>query len=212
MPGLCQARVIEPGVLAKEWRENRQRAASQGGRPAIHRMQTTAWESPVARTGSPDGKELVEREGMSTRSLNVDHSITGMGEEPGQARAVSGHADPLRNGHGFPIKRKGDVCLYAKGSAFSLITGDLINRAIRFIPDRFGPALRIPMCRYQGVLRDSAMLGSRHFSPHNPRYVENQREKSRNGKSTSQCSPGVQGNPCWGTLGQVTGDRPSSAS
>jgi hypothetical protein len=165
VPGLCQARVIEPGVLAKEWRENRQRAASQGGRPAIHRMQTTAWESPVARTASPDGEELVEREGMSTRSLNVYHSITGMGEEPGQARAVSGHADPLRNGHGFPIKRKGDVCLYAKGSAFSLIAGDLINRAIRSIPDRFGPALRIPMCRHQGVLRDSAMLGSRHFFP-----------------------------------------------
>src|SRR5713226_1608925 len=28
------------------------------------------------------------------------------------------------------------------------------------------------------------------FSPHNPRYVENQREKGRNGKPTSPCSAG----------------------
>jgi len=39
------------------------------------------------------------------------------------------------------------------------------------------------------------ILGSRHFSPHHPRYVENQREKGRNGKPTSPCSAGVQGTP-----------------
>jgi hypothetical protein len=29
----------------------------------------------------------------------------------------------------------------------------------------------------------------------NPRYVENQREKGRKGKPTSQCAAGVQGTP-----------------
>jgi len=39
------------------------------------------------------------------------------------------------------------------------------------------------------------ILGSRHVSPHHPRYVATQREQGRNGKPTSQCAPGVQGTP-----------------
>src|SRR5438876_6538368 len=71
---------------------------------------------------SPDVQEVLERDGKTIGSLNVDHSIAGVRVEPVKARAVGRNTDLCRDGRRFPIDIDGHVSLNVKVSVFSAIT------------------------------------------------------------------------------------------
>src|SRR5436309_6487498 len=71
---------------------------------------------------SPDVQEVLERDGKTIGSLNVDHPITGVRVEPVKARAVGRKTDLGRDGHRFPINVDGYMGMNVNVEMFITIT------------------------------------------------------------------------------------------
>ena len=71
---------------------------------------------------SPDVQEVLERDGKTIGSLNVDHPIAGVRVEPVKARAVGRNTDLCRDGRRFPIDIDGHVSVNVKVAVFTAIT------------------------------------------------------------------------------------------
>src|SRR5438132_13132787 len=71
---------------------------------------------------SPDVQEVLERDGKTIGSLNVDHPIAGVRVKPVKARAVGRNTDLCRDGRRFPIDIDGHVSVNVKVAVFTAIT------------------------------------------------------------------------------------------
>jgi catechol 2,3-dioxygenase-like lactoylglutathione lyase family enzyme len=82
--------------------------------------------------------------------------------------------------------------MFADDPIYPSLPATDLERAKRFYAEKLGLT---PESELPGGLWYRCGRGPDIFSPHHPRYVENQREQGRNGKPTSPCSAGVQGTP-----------------
>src|SRR2546430_3617185 len=71
---------------------------------------------------SPDVQEVLEGDGKTIGSLNVDHPIAGVRVQPVEARAVGCNTDLRRDGRRFPIDIDGHVSVNVKVAVFTAIT------------------------------------------------------------------------------------------
>src|SRR2546423_1219808 len=71
---------------------------------------------------SPDVQEVLEGDGKTIGSLNVDHPIAGVRMEPVEARAVGRNTDLSRDGHRFPINVDGYMGMNVNVEMFITIT------------------------------------------------------------------------------------------
>src|SRR2546421_9055192 len=71
---------------------------------------------------SPDVQEVLERDGKTLGSLNVDHPIAGVRMQPVEARAVGRNTDLGRDGHRFPINVDGHMGMNVNVEMFITIT------------------------------------------------------------------------------------------
>src|SRR6266702_2446100 len=129
---------IEGGVRFHSWtliRQCNQRVALQWNRTKIARKGLPIdVDLPTRRvrqlTGivqlreafSPDVQEVLEGDGKTIGSLNVDHSIAGVRVQPVEARAVGRNTDLRRDGQRFPINVDGYMGMNVNVEMFITIT------------------------------------------------------------------------------------------